>query len=152
MSLHTMPASTHAIMPDLGLNSPGFPDLADASTRKKLSPAALAAFFKIVEKWKVKDKDAMTLLGGISNGTFYQYKRGGKGVLSQDQLTRVSLMIGIFKALNILFSRKLADAWVLLPNSNPMFNNAPPLGLLVRGGLPAMISVRQLLDARRGGR
>jgi hypothetical protein len=33
-----------------------------------------------------------------------------------------------------------------------MFNNAPPLELLVRGGVPGMISVRRLLDHRRGGK
>jgi uncharacterized protein (DUF2384 family) len=77
-------------------------------------------------------------------------------LLSHDELTRVSLLIGIFKALNILFSQKLADQWVSRPNSNPMFRNmfrnAAPLELLVRGGVPGMIGVRRLLDSRRGGR
>ena len=40
--------------------------------------------------------------------------------MDEDQLTRISLLIGIYKALNILYSRKLADAWMLLANSNPM--------------------------------
>jgi hypothetical protein len=61
-------------------------------------------------------------------------------------------LIGIFKALNILFSQRLANQWTSRPNSNPMFNDAPPLELLMRGGVPGMISVRRLLDARRGGR
>mgnify|MGYP006137360473 CR=1 FL=1 len=61
-------------------------------------------------------------------------------------------IIGIFKALNILHSKKLADAWVLLPNSNRIFAGQTPLAYMMKGGVPAMQMVRRLLDARRGGR
>jgi hypothetical protein len=46
----------------------------------------------------------------------------------------------------------LADAWVNLPNSNPMFEGEAPLRYVIKGGVPALVRVRQLLDARRGGR
>jgi hypothetical protein len=88
----------------------------------------------------------------MSNGVFYQLKRGQRKVLDQDKLTRISLLVGTFKALNILYSRKLADSWVSLPNSNPMFAGEMPLDYMIKGGVPALIRVRQLLDARRGGR
>jgi hypothetical protein len=95
----------------------------------------------------------MALLGGISNGRYYDLKRDRKGgILAQDEITRVSLLIGIFKALNILFSQKLANQWVSRPNSNPMFGNAPPLVSMIRMGLPRINDVRRLLDGRRGGR
>jgi hypothetical protein len=140
-----------ASIPDLGLDLRKLPDLTDPATRKRLSPAAIAAFFKIAENWELRNEDAMALLGGTSNGRFYALKRSHKGVLTQDELTRVSLLIGIFKALNILFSHKLANQWILRSNSNPIFNNAPPL-VLLRGGMPEMITIRRLLDSRRGGR
>ncbi|MGA2537008.1 MAG: MbcA/ParS/Xre antitoxin family protein [Terracidiphilus sp.] len=66
-------------------------------------------------------------------------------------MTRISILIGIFKALNILYSQRLADAWMTLPNSNPMFNGSTPLEYVLRLGQPGMMYVRQLLDARRGG-
>jgi uncharacterized protein (DUF2384 family) len=94
----------------------------------------------------------MALLGGISNGRYYELKKIRKGLLSQDELTRISLLIGIFKALNILFSQRLANQWASRPNSNVMFGNIAPLQMLMRGGVPAMIGVRRLLDSRRGGR
>jgi uncharacterized protein (DUF2384 family) len=145
--------ATRVIVPDLGLDLRKLPDLTDAATRAKLSPAALAAFFKIAEKWQLRSEDAMALLGGISNGRYYELKRGRKpAVLTQDELTRVSLLIGIFKALNILFSEQLANQWISRPNRNPMFNNAPPLTSLTRGGMLGLIAVRRLLDSRRGGR
>lgn len=126
-------------------------DLSERRTQERLSPRALKAFFRIVELWKLKDDDARSLLGGISSGSYYQLKKEAKP-LDQDRLTRVSFVVGIFKALNILYSAELADAWIQLPNTNPVFNGGTPLAYMIRFGLPGMERVRQLLDARRGGR
>jgi hypothetical protein len=127
-------------------------DLSDVVTRRRLSPAAVKGFLSIVEKWGLRDPDARQLLGGISSGSYYAWKKDSKGrVLDQDTLTRISLLIGIFKALNILYSHKLADAWITLPNSNPMFGGLTPLAYIIQRGQPGMVHVRQLLDARRGG-
>lgn len=131
-------------------------DLSSRAVQEKLSPVAIRAFFRMAAHWQLRDEDARGLIGGVSNGSFYQLKRGpvkaaGAKTLDQDKLTRVSLLVGIFKALNILYSTKLADAWVQLPNSNPIFGGQTPLAYMLRGGLPAMLRVRQLLDARRGG-
>jgi uncharacterized protein (DUF2384 family) len=143
--------ATHAIPANLGLDLRKMPDLNDPATRRRLSPAAMEAFFTIAEKWELKNEDAMALLGGISNGRYYALKKTRKGTLTQDELTRVSLLIGIFKALNILFSAKLANQWISRPNSNPMFRDAAPLAVL-KSGMPEMLNVRRLLDSRRGGR
>jgi hypothetical protein len=72
-------------------------------------------------------------------------------VLDTDRLLRVSYLVGIFKALNILYSTALADAWMRLPNSNRIFGGQTPLAYVMNGGLPAMQTVRRFLDARRGG-
>ena len=127
-------------------------DLSSRDVQERLSRSAVPAFFKLAETWHLRDESARQLLGGVSNGVFYQLKRGSKKTLDQDKLTRISLLLGIFKALNILYSRKLADAWISLANSNPMFGGEAPLTYLVKGGVPAFIRVRQLLDARRGAR
>lgn len=127
------------------------PDLADKSVQERLSPVAVRGFFKIAAFWKLRDEDARALLGGISNGAFYNLKRRAPKNLDQDRLTRVSLLFGIFKALNILYSRRLAEEWIQLSNTNPMFAGRTPLSYMLKGGLPAMMRVRQLLDARRGG-
>lgn len=131
-----------------------FPIVADLSQRKnqeRLSPSAIAAFFKLAAAWHLRDEAARRLLGGVSNGVFYQMKGEQKKTLDQDKLTRISLLLGIFKSLNILYSQELADAWINLPNSNPMFEGEAPLPYIIRGGVPALVRVRQLLDARRGG-
>src|SRR5262245_55026769 len=102
-------------------------------------------------RWKARDEDARALLGDVSNGPFYEMKRHARRVLDRDRLTRVSYLIGIFKALHILHSRGLADEWVHLPNSNPIFDGQTPLAYMIRAGLPGMQTVRRLLDARRAG-
>src|SRR5271154_7291615 len=126
-------------------------DLSSKDALKRLSPSAVKAFLRVRELWGLRDEDARLLLGGISNGAFYELKRKARGTLDQDRLTRISLLTGIFKALNILYSKKLADRWMQLPNENPMFGGGAPLEYVIRGGVPAMLRVRQLLDSRRGG-
>jgi hypothetical protein len=102
-------------------------------------------------RWKMRDEDARALLGGVSNGPFYEMKRKPDRLLETDRLTRVSYLIGIFKALRILHAEALADEWVRLPNQNRIFAGLTPAEYMIRGGLPAMQTVRRLLDARRAG-
>ena len=127
------------------------PDLGARKERERLSAPALKAFFNIMIRWQVRDEDARALLGGVSNGPFYEMKRNPDRVLDADRLTRVSYLIGIFKALRILHAPSLADEWVHLPNANPIFAGQTPLAWMMGGGLPAMQIVRRLLDARRAG-
>lgn len=126
-------------------------DLTAKAERERLSPSAVRAFFSLIARWDVRDEDARVLLGGMSNGPYYEMKKNPDRVLDTDRLLRISYLIGIFKALNILYSKKLADAWVRLPNSNRIFGGQTPLAYMTKGGLPAMQTVRRLLDARRGG-
>jgi hypothetical protein len=133
----------------LGWDQPA--DLSNKEVVKRLSPSAVKGFLKIAALWELRDEDARQLLGGVSNGAFYELKKAGSRSLDQDRLTRISLLTGIFKALNILYGKKLADRWVHMPNSNPMFGGETPLACMIKGGMPAMLRVRQLLDARRGG-
>ncbi len=126
-------------------------DLGASAERQRLSEPALKAFFNIMAKWKVRDVDARALLGGVTNGPFYEMKRNPDRVLDADRLMRISYLVGIFKALHILHGQRLADQWMQLPNRNPVFAGHTPLAYVMRGGLPAMQTVRRLLDARRAG-
>lgn len=127
-------------------------DLRLERERARLSGPALRAFFKIVAAFGIKAENARALLGGISNGPYYELKKNPKGrTLDVDKLQRISYLIGIFKALHILHSKELANRWIQMENSNPIFGGKTPLEYMLRGGLPAMQTVRRLLDARRGG-
>ena len=137
------PATRYELSPLVNLSTKG--------ERERLSPSALKAFLSIMQKWEVRDEDARALLGGMSNGQFYAIKKKPERTLDADVLTRISYLVGIFKALNVLYSEKLADAWVQLPNANRIFGGQTALAYMINGGLPAMQTVRRLLDARRGG-
>lgn len=135
-----------------GFSTDTAPDLSNRHIQERLSRASIPAFFRLVQAWQVRDEAARQLLGGVSNSVYDQLKRDKRKTLDQDKLTRISVLLGIFKALNILYSRKLADAWVNLPNAHPMFHGEAPLAYMIRGGVPALLRVRQLLEARRAGR
>lgn len=125
-------------------------DLSVRAERDRLSSDAIRAFFNIMERWGVKDADARLLLGDMSNGAYYAMKKKPDRSLDEDRLRRISYLVGIFKALNILYSEELADRWMQLSNKNRIFGGDTPLAYLIRGGLPAFQTVRRLLDARRG--
>ena len=60
-------------------------------------------------------------------------------------------MIGVYKALHLLFADAMADRWVRLKNSGPLFKNRTPIEAMIEGGIPTMIDVRRYVDALRGG-
>jgi hypothetical protein len=125
---------------------------ADPKVRKRLSAPALRSFFNVAEKWKLSTDDQRALLGWPPASTFFNYKKGEAGTLGYDVLIRISLVLGIFKDLHILYpDAPLADRWLGLPNANPLFNGTNPIVFMAKGGLDAMYKVRRLLDARRGG-
>ena len=126
-------------------------DLNAKAERERLSKAALKGFFKLAAAWKLRDDDARELLGGISSSAYYEWKKHPERTLEVDCITRISYLLGVYKALHILYGDKLADEWMSLPNTNLIFGGRSPLAYISAGGLPAMQTLRQLLDARRGG-
>ncbi len=123
---------------------------AGESDRKRLSGAALRAFLALTGHWRLSNAEAVVLLG-VSGSTWDRIKRGRRPTLSQDQLTRISALVGIYKGLHLLFADGMADRWIGLPNSGPLFENRKPLRALIEGGIPRMLEVRRYVDAVRGG-
>jgi len=138
-------------------SDPVIPSLApdrrsDPDVRKRMSGPAIRSFLALAERWRLSVDEQRGLLGWPAASTYYKYKNGQVGTLSYDALTRVSLVLGIYKALHILYpDAALADRWVKLPNANPLFGGKPALALMVDGGIDGLYRVRRLLDARRGG-
>jgi hypothetical protein len=124
---------------------------ADEADRERLTPAALEAVRNLAKAWGVTGTDMAALLG-VSPSTWDRIKSDAWGqALSQDQLTRASAMIGVFKGLHLLFADAMADRWVKLRNSGPLFGNRTPIEMMIEGGIPTMIEVRRYVDALRGG-
>ena len=124
----------------------------DPEARRRLSGPALKTFFNIANAWRLSVTEQRGLLGWPASSTFHKYKAGDHGTLSFDTLTRLSLIIGIYSGLQILYPEPaFADAWVRTPNSHPLFGGRPALALMVDGGIDGLLKVRRLIDARRGG-
>ncbi len=128
-----------------------WPDLSNAVTRVQLTTDAVAALPRLQQRWQLTVDQMCGLLGGLPASTWHAWRKNPPTDLGEDRLTRVSLLLGIYTALHVLHPGDLADEWVLLPNSNPIFNGRTPLATMTRGGIPAMLAVRALLDGRRGG-
>ena len=101
--------------------------------------------------WKLNAGE-IALLAGFSERSWARAKAGSwPGTLSQDQMTRASTLIGIFKGLKLLFSDPLANEWVRLPNRNRLFGGRTPIEAMIAGGIPLLLEVRRHVDALRGG-
>lgn len=128
------------------------PNLSDASNRKRLTRSAVAGMVRLAEIWRLTGPEVCALLGDVSERTWFRMKKGEwSGTLSQDTLTRISALVGIFKGLQLLFSRPLADEWVRLPNKGPLYGGRRPLDAMIEGGIPKLLEVRRHIDALRGG-
>jgi hypothetical protein len=124
----------------------------DPEVRRRLSGPALRTFFNIASAWRLSVTEQRGLLGWPAASTFHKYKAGDHAALSFDTLTRLSLVIGIYSGLQVLYPEPpFADTWVRMPNSNPLFGGQPALTLMVDGGIDGLLKVRRLIDARRGG-
>ena len=111
----------------------------------------MRTFFNITDTWQLSNEEERALLGWPAAATFYNYKAGKVSILSFDTLMRISLVLGIYKDLHILYPEPdLADRWVKLPNNNPLFGGGPALRLMTEGGFDGLYHVRRLLDGRRG--
>jgi antitoxin Xre/MbcA/ParS-like protein len=123
----------------------------DPKVRRKMSGPAIRSFFRIAKAWQLTNEEQRALLGWPAPATFYKYRGGHVPALPFDMLVRISLVLGIYKDLQILYPEAdLADRWVQLPNSNPLFGGKPALALMLEGA-DGLYQVRRLLDGRRGG-
>ena len=126
--------------------------LAVATDRKGLSGPALRTFLRIADLWELTVDEQMTLLGVTARSTFFKWKKDPNATLPKDTLERISYILGIYKALQILLpDEKAADEWVRRPNAASLFGGQSALDRMLSGQVGDLFVVRQYLDAQRGG-
>lgn len=109
----------------------------------------LRAVFNIFENWGFKNDEMIVLLGQPSRQTFYNWKKGKVATVPHDTVTRLSYILGIYKALQILFDNpERADNWVNRPNK--AFGGESAKERMLAGEIMDLAKVRQHLDAARG--
>ena len=113
--------------------------------------AVIKGVVRTTGAWGLSNADA-AMLFGVSTATWSRMKAGAyKGALDQDKITRASLLIGLFKGLRLLFNGPLTYGWPTTENMGPGFNGKTPVQIMCEGGIPAMMKMRQHIDALRGG-
>jgi uncharacterized protein (DUF2384 family) len=123
-----------------------------ATPSRDLSAPAVRAFVKIATIWQMDLAEQRAALGGVSRQTIYNWREHPERArLSDDHLDRISCLLGIYKALHILFTRpEQADSWIRRANSSVPFGGRPAADLLFSGRMLDLIRVRRHLDGARG--
>jgi hypothetical protein len=112
---------------------------------------ALRAFGRIADLWGLSVAEQRVLLGASSRSTFFKWRRDPHPRLPRDTLERLSYLLGIYKALQILFpDPAAADAWLRRANDAPLFGGRTALERMLGGQVADLYLVRQYLDAERG--
>ena len=117
----------------------------------ELGGPALRAYFAIARAWGLKNAEARRLLGDPPESTWYKWKKQQDGSPGRDVLERSSYVLGIYKALQVLFPDPTrADAWLRKPNAALPFGGGSALDRMLSGNVADLFVVRSYLDAQRG--
>ena len=123
-----------------------------ARDHRDLVVPGLRTFFRIAEKWGLDNEQCRVLLGAPARSTYFRWKAGEIGAVSKDLVERLSYLLGIYKALQVLLPQAgHADEWVRRPNQAPAFGGASPLERMLVGDVADLYVVRRYLDGERSG-
>ncbi|GGJ57296.1 MbcA/ParS/Xre antitoxin family protein [Sphingopyxis bauzanensis] len=106
------------------------------------------AVIRLFDHWGVTDAQATVLLGDIAVRTYQRWKQGEYGRWNVDLAARLSNLIGIHKALRLLYTE--ADRgyrWIKAPNR--AFGERTALEVMLGGQLTDLMRVRRYLDSYR---
>ena len=110
--------------------------------------AMFRAVLNLLAKWELTDDQASTLLD-LPLRTFRRWKAYGPSRLDRDGKARLSNLMGIHKALRILFREpERCYRWIKAPNE--AFGGASALDVMLHGELTDLMRVRRYLDSERG--
>ena len=120
-----------------------------AADEPQRDAVALQGLFRLVALWGLTMEQARVLLGRPSRATLYNWKAGKVRTVPHDTLRRISYLLGIYKALQILYQEpQLADSWIRRPNA--AFGGQSALERMLAGDVADLAAVRAHLDAARG--
>ena len=122
-----------------------------ATKRRDMGAAAMRTYPNISRRWGLKESEAALLLG-VPDSTYRRWKQTPEQArLDANHLERMSLILGIYKALHILLPNPAqADGWVRRPNANALFEGRSPLTRMLGGRMRDLALVRHHLDGWRG--
>ena len=114
-------------------------------------PAGMRLFARLAELWKLTPAEQQRLLQ-LPRSTLAKYRGHPEAArLGPDTAERLSYLIGIYRALQILLRRpEAADGWIRRPNPAAPFNGQSALERMLSGRVADLYVVRHYLDGQRG--
>lgn len=113
-----------------------------------ISASGLRAFESIADRWKLSVAERSAILG-LSPSTYRRVRSRSEASLDRNALERISHVLGIYKALHVLFSDdQRADTWI--DRNSIDFGDRPARERLTTGLVTDLVHVRRYLDAARG--
>jgi uncharacterized protein (DUF2384 family) len=123
-------------------------DFSPAPITDEEAAAMFRAALNLLQLWNTTDEEAATLLD-LPVRTYRRWKTGVLGRIDRDGKARLSNLMGIHKALRIIFREpQRGYAWIKAPNK--AFGNRTALDVMLGGELTDLMRVRRYLDAERG--
>lgn len=116
------------------------------------SDPSLRAVFTILDAWELSEPEQQVILG-LAKEEYAQLRTGQRRVALNNELAeRSSLILGIYKNLQILLPDPgAADSWVRRANDAPLFKGKPPRDYLLTGKMDDLYMIRHYLDAMSYG-
>ena len=111
----------------------------------------LKAYSRLARAWGLSEHEASGLLGMPEPVWSTPQEPGDAPSLTEDQLLRLSAVLGIYEALELYFSKPLARTWMTRPNTGPLFLGARPVDMAIKGGLEQILEIRKYLNACLAG-
>src|SRR5207302_9859045 len=101
--------------------------------------------------WSLSRPKQLALLGIASRSTYFKWHKNPSPKLPRDTLERLSYLLDIYKALQLLLpDTRAADEWIRRPNNAPLFGGRSALERMLSGNVSDLYTVREYLDAQRG--
>lgn len=106
------------------------------------------AVLNLAGRWGLTDEQLAVLLGDMSVRTLQRWKQGQMGRVGVDGSARLSNLMGIHKALRLLFKDAARGyGWIKRPNAH--FGGKTALDVMLGGQLTDLMRVRRYLDTAR---
>lgn len=112
---------------------------------------AWRALENLIIKFRFTQQEGQTIMGDMPTSSYYKGLKEHSVRLNRDQRERISFLLGIYKALRILFiDSEQAMTWINRPNTLPPFLGRTPREYIMEGSLVRLAEVRRFLDFWRG--
>lgn len=124
--------------------------------RRQVSAPVLRTFLAIADLWGLNEDQRRRILGLPARATYHTWARKAREhqeiTLDFDVLIRISLVLGIYQGLRILYPTEQAGVeWLKRANKASTFNGRAPIDLVTSGFQDALFETRRYLDGARGG-